>query len=238
MVSKNLVKLSFSRFAENYNREAYIQEKASKDLIEFGKENIRGLGLDLGSGTGYISKNLKGFDCYLINLDISREMLKQSKIGTFLLIQGDIENLPFKNNSFDFVLSSFSLHWTNLNKSFKEINRILKEDSHFIFNIPIKGSLEFINFLLKSEKFKFLSKEDVLLLLEKYNFRLDKVKILDYCINFEDGYRLLLHLHKTGVSLNTNDNNFKRKRLIVSKFKNWQRKCSLNYKLLYVKVKK
>ena len=174
----------------------------------------------------------------MINLDISREMLKQSKIKTFPLIQGDIENLPFKNNSFDFVLSSFSLHWTNLNSSFKEINRILKEDSYFIFNIPIKGSLEFINFLLKSEKFNFLSKEEILFLLEKYNFKLDKVKILDYCIDFEDGYRLLLHLHKTGVSLNTNDNNFKRKRLIVSKFKNWQKKCSLNYKLLYVKVKK
>ncbi|RUM60159.1 MAG: hypothetical protein DSY53_01290, partial [Persephonella sp.] len=130
MVRKDLIKKYFSRFSKTYCREAYIQKKTAKDLIDFGRELIYGIGVDLGSGTGYIADFLKDKNISIINIDLSRDMLKAVEFG--INIQGDIENLPFKDNSFNFVISSFSLHWTDLNKSFKEINRILKAGGVFI----------------------------------------------------------------------------------------------------------
>jgi ubiquinone/menaquinone biosynthesis C-methylase UbiE len=40
-----------------------------------------------------------------------------------------VENLPFAENSIDFIVSSFSLHhWTDPEKVFKELYRILKQE--------------------------------------------------------------------------------------------------------------
>ncbi|XP_068088566.1 arginine-hydroxylase NDUFAF5, mitochondrial isoform X2 [Hyperolius riggenbachi] len=91
--------------------------------------------LDLGSGRGYISHNLTTETVEkLLQADVSEVALKStaSEVPTVNVIV-DEEFLPFKDNTFDLVLSSLSLHWVNdLPRAFCEIQRVLKEDGVFI----------------------------------------------------------------------------------------------------------
>ncbi|XP_046769408.1 arginine-hydroxylase NDUFAF5, mitochondrial isoform X2 [Gallus gallus] len=78
------------------------------------------LALDLGSGRGYIARHL------------NQKSTSESEIPTVSVV-ADEECLPFKENTFDLVVSSLSLHWVNdLPKAFREIHQVLKPDGVFI----------------------------------------------------------------------------------------------------------
>ncbi|NXY34144.1 NDUF5 hydroxylase, partial [Pomatorhinus ruficollis] len=92
--------------------------------------------LDVGSGKGYIAQHLtKETVEKLIQVDIAENALKnavESEIPTVRVV-ADEEFLPFKEDTFDLVVSSLSLHWVNdLPKAFKEIHQVLKPDGVFI----------------------------------------------------------------------------------------------------------
>ncbi|XP_056212981.1 arginine-hydroxylase NDUFAF5, mitochondrial isoform X1 [Falco biarmicus] len=94
------------------------------------------LALDLGSGRGYIAQHLtKETVEKLIQVDIAENALKnavESEIPTVSVV-ADEECLPFKEDTFDLVVSSLSLHWVNdLPRAFREIHQVLKPDGVFI----------------------------------------------------------------------------------------------------------
>uniref|UniRef100_A0A8D0KPX9 Arginine-hydroxylase NDUFAF5, mitochondrial n=1 Tax=Strix occidentalis caurina TaxID=311401 RepID=A0A8D0KPX9_STROC len=94
------------------------------------------LALDVGSGRGYIAQHLtKETVEKLIQVDIAENALKnavESEIPTVSVV-ADEEFLPFKEDTFDLVVSSLSLHWVNdLPRAFKEIHQVLKPDGVFI----------------------------------------------------------------------------------------------------------
>ncbi|XP_042314081.1 uncharacterized protein LOC121925683 [Sceloporus undulatus] len=71
----------------------------------------------------------------LIQADVAENALKntiESEIPTISIV-ADEEFLPFKENTFDLVVSGLSLHWVNdLPKALHEVHRILKPDGVFI----------------------------------------------------------------------------------------------------------
>ncbi|NXA40156.1 NDUF5 hydroxylase, partial [Eudromia elegans] len=94
------------------------------------------LALDVGSGRGYIAQHLtKETVEKLIQVDIAENALKcttETEIPTASVV-ADEEFLPFKEDTFDLVVSSLSLHWVNdLPKAFREIHQVLKPDGVFI----------------------------------------------------------------------------------------------------------
>uniref|UniRef100_A0A8C6J5L4 Arginine-hydroxylase NDUFAF5, mitochondrial n=3 Tax=Melopsittacus undulatus TaxID=13146 RepID=A0A8C6J5L4_MELUD len=94
------------------------------------------LALDVGSGRGYIAQHLtKDTVEKLVQVDIAENALKntlESEVPTVSVV-ADEETLPFKENTFDLVVSSLSLHWVNdLPKAFREIHQVLKPDGVFI----------------------------------------------------------------------------------------------------------
>ncbi|KFP77895.1 NADH dehydrogenase [ubiquinone] 1 alpha subcomplex assembly factor 5, partial [Acanthisitta chloris] len=94
------------------------------------------LALDVGSGRGYIAQHLtKQTVEKLVQVDIAENALKnavESEIPTVSVV-ADEEFLPFREDTFDLVVSSLSLHWVNdLPKAFKEIHQVLKPDGVFI----------------------------------------------------------------------------------------------------------
>lgn len=80
----------------------------------------------------------------ITEVDIATDMLESwserpSNIETII---ADFENLPFEENSFDLILSSFSLQWSSdFVKNFTHFFSFLKPGGIFAFCVPTNGSL-------------------------------------------------------------------------------------------------
>ena len=83
--------------------------------------------IDLGCGSGRHSDFFQKFCKKLIDLDESREMLKKNHSKS-IKIQAQMNQLPFRNSSFDGIFSVASLHHLKTSKernnTIMEINRI------------------------------------------------------------------------------------------------------------------
>ncbi|MBI4451848.1 class I SAM-dependent methyltransferase [Candidatus Woesearchaeota archaeon] len=119
--------------APAYN-ELYGKEQLSK--ISLIKKNIKisreANLLDVGCGSGISSD----FDCFVVGIDPSFNLLKISKKPKAMALA---EKIPFKENSFDYVISITSIHnFEDVNKSISEMKRVGKR--HFVFSVLKKSS--------------------------------------------------------------------------------------------------
>jgi ubiquinone/menaquinone biosynthesis C-methylase UbiE len=92
--------------------------------------------LDVGSGPGHLAIELAkitNLHIYALDIDPEAVRLAQKNVEEARLadrlkaVQGDVERMPFSDNSMDLVVSRGSyLFWKDKVKAFQEINRILK----------------------------------------------------------------------------------------------------------------
>ena len=108
-------------------------------------------GLELGAGDGFQSKTIIKFCESLIATDYNEKRLQ---LGSKRKIKGlqykvcDAEDLPFKNNTFDFIFSSHLLeHIKNKKRCFSEMKRVLKKNGVMIYVMPNRLGKSF-NFFL------------------------------------------------------------------------------------------
>ncbi|PYZ95186.1 SAM-dependent methyltransferase [Salipaludibacillus keqinensis] len=96
--------------------------------------------LDAGCGLGETSVFLaKTYRCQVQAIDqhtgmVSKAREKLKEFSHAKVHQGSLENLPFSENEFDFVLSESVLTFLNTDIVLKEIYRVLKKDGCFIMN--------------------------------------------------------------------------------------------------------
>jgi len=96
--------------------------------------------LDVGCGTGISSR----FGCSVVGVDSSIGLIKLNKNSHKIV--GFAESLPFKDKSFDYVLSVTAMHnFKNIKKSINEMKRVGK--GNFVFSV-----------LRKSGKFGYIKK--------------------------------------------------------------------------------
>lgn len=136
---------AYDTFAREYQfwKETLI---SSSDQTEL-KEILRCLPksaefvLDAGCGFGLHSLILADQAVYVVGLDISESMIKfarkrrdeqQKKNVDFVV--GDLENLLFKKETFDFIVSNFTLYVTNLNVVILELSQLLKPGGRMVIN--------------------------------------------------------------------------------------------------------
>ena len=113
----------------------YGEEQRMK--IGIIKQNLKikekDLLLDVGCGTGLSSD----FSCKVIGIDPSMELILQNNKENKILAKA--ENLPFKDKSFDKIISISSMHnFDDFKEGMKEIKRVGKKD--FAFSILKKSS--------------------------------------------------------------------------------------------------
>jgi len=143
----------YNKISEGYD-ELHKEEQLKK--LSIIKNNLKikksDLLLDVGCGTGISSQ----FDCKVIGIDPSTGLLKRNKNKNKILAKA--EYLPFKSNTFDFVISVTALHnFNNFEKSLKEIKRVGK--SNFIFSILKRSSK--LNRIKKEIKNNFKIKKTI-----------------------------------------------------------------------------
>lgn len=98
--------------------------------------------LDIATGTGdlaiMMAKNtqaqITGLDLSAGMLEVGRKKIAEENLQNRIeMIQGDSENLPFDDNTFDCVTVSFGVrNFENLEKGLAEINRVLKPNGMFV----------------------------------------------------------------------------------------------------------
>ncbi|XP_035865452.1 arginine-hydroxylase NDUFAF5, mitochondrial isoform X4 [Phyllostomus discolor] len=116
----------------------YVREEVGSRIADRVYDIARDfpLALDVGCGRGYIAQYLnKETVGKFFQADIAENTLKntlETEIPTVTVL-ADEEFLPFRENTFDLVVSSLSLHWVNdLPRALEQIHYVLKPDGVFI----------------------------------------------------------------------------------------------------------
>ncbi|WCL49192.1 SAM-dependent methyltransferase [Leptospira sp. GIMC2001] len=105
--------------------------------------------LDLGAGYGGAARYLaKTYGCHVTCLNLSevendrnRDMSQKAGLSELItVIDGNFENLPFEDSSFDVIWSEDAiLHSGNKPKVFQEVSRVLSQKGDFVFTDPMQS---------------------------------------------------------------------------------------------------
>ncbi len=144
---KKQVELMFNKIACEYDflnhvlslgMDKYWRRKVVAVLKNFSSQEI----LDVATGTGDLAISVNAISPQkIVGIDISTEMLekgrekisKKNLSHKISLLQGDSENLPFKNESFDTVISAFGVrNFENLSVGLQEMFRVLKKNGRIV----------------------------------------------------------------------------------------------------------
>ena len=151
MIDKSVIKTSFSKRADTYDKFASFQKEIANLLLseiykrDFPPKNI----LDIGSGTGNISINLAENYKFskIVACDIAHGMSvfaqgKRNGQSNIHIATADTETLPYPSNSFDLIASNLMFQWvTYLSKAFAELHRVIKENGYIYLTTLAEGSL-------------------------------------------------------------------------------------------------
>lgn len=99
--------------------------------------------LDVGCGPGYVSAAARERDAIPIGLDFSKEMIAiaERMFPRIEFREGDAQNLPFAEASFDRVVANFALlHLAEPERAMAEAARVLKPGGRFAFTTWAKVS--------------------------------------------------------------------------------------------------
>lgn len=127
-------------YKDLYNLEdRHWWHKAKRELVSYYlKQNFLSKNkiLDVGCGTG---KNIEAFSKFgtVWGIDSSSQAISFcKKRGLKNVVRGNIEKIPFSNQSFNFVTALDVLEHVDDQKALKEIHRVLKNEGFLIITIP------------------------------------------------------------------------------------------------------
>ncbi len=138
------LRASFERASASYEGAAGLQAKVAAELLErldffrFTPAVV----LDLGSGTGRVTRELKRRypRARVLALDLSAGMLREARRHErpwrrFDRVCGDALRLPLKDGSVDLIFSNLMLQWCEpLAAAFAEARRVLRGSGFFAFS--------------------------------------------------------------------------------------------------------
>ena len=114
----------------------YWQRKRYEIIMNFIKKDA--LTLDIGCGSSKIFMSLKN----AVGLDIDLKKLRYLRKKSKLLIRGDINFLPFKEEGFECAICSEVIEYVPYRAEiFQEMSRVLKQNGTLIIGTPDYGRL-------------------------------------------------------------------------------------------------
>ena len=143
--TENFIELCDSEFGRNLmDREAEYVQKELQSCKRI---------LDVGCGIGSIEQRLTEFN--ITGIESSEEMLQEArKRSDKDFIQGNAEDLPFEENSFDGTLYLTSLEFlSDYKKALEEASRVLKDKGKFLAMLLNPEAEYFRDHLVKEESY-------------------------------------------------------------------------------------
>jgi SAM-dependent methyltransferase len=144
--------------------------------------------LDAGAGVGLLTERLLKLSVEVFACDLSLSSLRENPAVRRAFIC-NMEKLPLKGRSVDWIASNFALHWCDYKRALREFLRVTRKG--FFFSVPIQGSLEGIGF-------PFPREEEILQKVKPHRWFIREIEI-----PFR-GKDFLLFFKKTGTGFNPN----------------------------------
>lgn len=119
----------YNQIGKAYNSTRKADPYLSERLFQLLNPNQNDLYLDIGCGTGNYTIELNKKGIRLVGIDPSEKMLSAAHKRSSSVVWkiGNSESIPLKDISVSGIIGTLTIHhWENLNKSFKELNRVLK----------------------------------------------------------------------------------------------------------------
>lgn len=116
----------FGTDSEQYNK---FRPHYPAELFEYlaGVAPSNELAWDCGCGTGQVSVPLSNYFEQVVATDISEGQIKKAEVKDNIIYRASAEGSSGLNkNSVDLVTCAQALHWFDLKKFYKEVNRVLK----------------------------------------------------------------------------------------------------------------
>jgi len=244
---------AFDRAADTYSALAVLQKEVAERMLQRLELMVMqpAVILDVGCGPGLLLPKLQ--QCYpnsqLIGVDLSHSMLFQAKQqqSTRGLCQCSMGELPFDDNSVDFIFSNLVLHWhDDIQRVLLEWRRVLKPEGLLMFSTVGPDTLkELRTAWQRVDGFQhvneFMDMHDLGDLLLQTQF-IDPVLDIEYFeLLYPDVHSLLKELHGLGVK----NINGKRNRGLTAKsslatlndayndFRNEKNKLPATYEIVY-----
>lgn len=132
--------------------------------------------LEIGVGTGNLAEKFLDMNLDVIGIDQSRQMLNQTKLKfpSLKLRLGDFLNIPYENNKFDVIVSTYAFHHLNNEEKSIAINemiRVTKADGRIII-----GDIMFESEEEKEKRIKVSTKEEIEEIEDEYFAYIDLLK--------------------------------------------------------------
>lgn len=142
------------RIAQQFGKSASRYDDAAQVQVDIGFDALHNIppkgqtALDIGCGTGRLTKVLARRFQSVSGIDLSAGMIEQAQMVNVAIpnVQfevADAEALPFADNQFDFVFSSMALQWCDpILPSFEEAYRVLKPGGTGRIALLSEGSMQ------------------------------------------------------------------------------------------------
>jgi len=128
----------YAQLRKEGNELAFYKDLLEKPYLYKLLGGVRGKRvLDLGCGTGVHARELTKRGAIVTGIDNSEPSLALARLDSpdLTFVFGDVEKLPFKNSSFDVLLSAMVLgHLPRWDRVLGEVHRVLKRKGIFVFS--------------------------------------------------------------------------------------------------------
>lgn len=115
-------------------------DRRAELLCKYGKINSTDKLIEIGCGTGLFTEKVSKISgtSDITAVDISEDLLElaREKNKHFNFVLGDAMNLTYQDNTFDVAFGSSVIHHLDIEKSFKELFRVLKPGGRIVFAEP------------------------------------------------------------------------------------------------------
>lgn len=197
-----LIKNQFKKSLDKYEANAVVQALMADKLIENLSGNDFSKVLELGCGSGLLTKKLIkkiNYKKYYANDIVEKSKVYIDRIlKDYVFLCGNAQRLNV-NDKFNLIISNAMFQWfTNLEKAMDYYKGLLNSGGIIAFTTFAPDNFKEIK-SLTGLTLDYKSEEEIKKILSR-NFDIEYIEKFDYTMNFTNPLAILAHMKNTGVN--------------------------------------